>query len=155
MFYLILEEIFWCGVLCRCMMWHSLMIDGSKSEVRVRETRETERRREKKTNKIINASATITVHICVVTVAIVHKYTILHHWYGCFFTQNVYNEHLFFHFAQFCINWCSCSKDVDRKRELQWSNMLARFCCTVKVWFCFKLSSALPQKVDGILPNQF
>ena len=61
------------------MMWHSLMIDGSKSEVRVRETRETERRREKKTNKIINASATITVHICVITVAIVHKYTILHH----------------------------------------------------------------------------
>ena len=62
------------------MMWHSLMIDGSESEVRVRETRETERRREKKTNKIINiASATITVHICVVTVAIVHKYTILHH----------------------------------------------------------------------------
>ena len=61
------------------MMWHSLMIDGSECEVRVRETRETERRREKKTNKIINASATITVHICVVTVAIVHKYTILHH----------------------------------------------------------------------------
>ena len=60
------------------MMWHSLMIDGSESEVRVRETRETERR-EKKTNKIINVSATITVHICVVTIAIVHKYTILHH----------------------------------------------------------------------------
>ena len=60
------------------MMWHSLMIDGSESEVRVRETRETERR-EKKTNKIINVSATITVHTCVVIIAIVHKYTILHH----------------------------------------------------------------------------
>ena len=54
LFYLILEEIFWCGVLCWCMVWrslltwHSLMIDDNESEVRVRATRETERRREKK-----------------------------------------------------------------------------------------------------------
>ena len=53
------------------------MIDGSESEVRVRATRETERRREK-IIKILNASATITVHICMITVAIMHKCTILH-----------------------------------------------------------------------------
>ena len=53
-FYLILEEIFWCGVLCWCMVWRSLliwcslMISNSESEVRLRATRETKRRREKK-----------------------------------------------------------------------------------------------------------
>ena len=41
-----------------------------------------EEEREKKVrmeiNKIINTYATVTVHICMVTVAIVHKCTILH-----------------------------------------------------------------------------
>ena len=60
-------------------VWRSLLIDGNESEVKVRAraTRDTERRREK-TNKKINGSATITMHICTVTVAIVHKCTILH-----------------------------------------------------------------------------
>ena len=81
------------------MMWHSLMIDGSESEVRVRETRETERRREKKTNKIINASATVTVHICMVTIAIMHKCTILHSLMWVFFCSKLCKMSTFFHFA--------------------------------------------------------
>ena len=36
--------------------------------------------------KIIDRQAIITVHICTVTVAIVHKCTIFYtHWLGCFF----------------------------------------------------------------------
>ena len=67
-------------------VWRSLLIGGSETEVRVRaratrdteKRRDTKRRREKKTNKKINGSVTVTVHICMVTVAIVHKCTILH-----------------------------------------------------------------------------
>ena len=36
------------------------------------------RERQKKINKILNAYAIVTVHVCTVTVAIVHKCTILH-----------------------------------------------------------------------------
>ena len=54
------------------------MINDNESEVRLRATRETERRREKKIIKILNTSATVTMHICTVTVTIVHKCTILH-----------------------------------------------------------------------------
>ena len=86
------------------MMWHSLMIDGSESEVRVRETRETERRREKKTNKIINASATITVHICTVTVAIVHLCTFLHPLMWVFFWVKMCKMKDILHFARLCIH---------------------------------------------------
>ena len=42
--------------------------------------------REKK-YKIINRSATVTMHICTVTVAIVHKCTILHPLMWVFFGQ--------------------------------------------------------------------
>ena len=45
--------------------------------------------REKKINKIINASTTITVHICTITVAIVHLCTFLHLLMWVFFGQNV------------------------------------------------------------------
>ena len=38
---------------------------------------------------MINASATVIVHICTVTVAIVHKFTILHPLMWVFFAQNV------------------------------------------------------------------
>ena len=41
-------------------------------------------------NKIINTHATVTVHICTVTVAIVHKCTIIYTtWCGNFFAQIV------------------------------------------------------------------
>ena len=40
--------------------------------------------------KLLNAHATITVHICIVTIAIVCIYAQLYtHWCGCFFAQNV------------------------------------------------------------------
>ena len=42
-------------------------------------------RGERKKYKIINRSATVTVHICTVTVAIVHKCTILHPLMWVFF----------------------------------------------------------------------
>ena len=64
LFYSILEEIFWCGVLCWCMVWRSLMIGDSESN-----QRDKEKEREK-SNKIINTNATVTVHV--------HKCTILH-----------------------------------------------------------------------------
>ena len=38
-----------------------------------------------KTNKILNGHAIVTVHICTVTVAIVHKCTILHSLMWVFF----------------------------------------------------------------------
>ena len=50
----------------------------------------TDDRGERKKYKIINRSATITVHICTVTIAIVHKCTILHPTdVGVFLGQNV------------------------------------------------------------------
>ena len=39
-------------------------------------------------NKIINTHATVTVHICTVTVAIVHKCTIMHKLVWVFFCSN-------------------------------------------------------------------
>ena len=53
-----------------------------ESEVRVRATRDKER---EKITKILNACATITVHICMVTVALVHLCTILHPLMWVFF----------------------------------------------------------------------
>ena len=55
--------------------------------------------------KILNAKATVTVHICTVTVAIMHFYT---HWYGCFLVK-MCKMKCFFYFARFCMSWCSCS----------------------------------------------
>ena len=46
---------------------------------------EHQRQEREKTNKIINASATVTVYICTVIVAIVHKCTILHPLMWVFF----------------------------------------------------------------------
>ena len=45
-------------------------------------------RREKKANKILNGHATVTMHICTVTVTIVHKCTILHPLMWVFFCSN-------------------------------------------------------------------
>ena len=45
-------------------------------------------KREKKTNKILNGHAIVTVHICTVTVAIVHKCTILYSLMWVFFCSN-------------------------------------------------------------------
>ena len=47
----------------------------TESEVRVRATKDKER---EKITKILNASATIIVHICTIIVTFVHLCTILH-----------------------------------------------------------------------------
>ena len=64
------------------MVWRSLMIGDNESEVRVRATREKER---EKIIKILNASVIVTMHICTVTIVIVHKCTILHPLMWVFF----------------------------------------------------------------------
>ena len=51
-----------------------------------REEREKKGRTE--INKIINTHATVAVHICTVTVAIVHKCTIMHKLMWAFFCSN-------------------------------------------------------------------
>ena len=112
LFYLILEEFFWCGVLCWCMVWRSLlmwrpmMIDDSESEVRVRATRETERRREKN----------IKIHGYCSNCAFMHKFTPLDVSFFFFF--------FFFNFfiskcvkwRNFCILEDFASIDVDALR---------------------------------------
>ena len=58
----------------------------------MRATREKER---EKIIKILNIGATVTVHICMVTVTIVHLCTILHPLIWVFFGQNVQNKGFF------------------------------------------------------------
>ena len=58
-------------------------------------------RDKKKISKILNASATVTVHICMVTVAIVHLCTILHPLMWVFFLVKMCKMKGFFFF--FCI----------------------------------------------------
>ena len=48
------------------LIWRSLMIDDNESNQR---DKENER---EKTNKIVNGSATVTVHVCTVTVACIN-----------------------------------------------------------------------------------
>ena len=55
---------------------------------RVRPKRKRESEREKN-NKILNTKATVTVHICMITVAVVHLCTLLHPLIWVFFVQNV------------------------------------------------------------------
>ena len=76
------------------------MIGGSESKVRMRATRETERRREKKIIKILNISAIVTMHLCMVTIAIVHKCTILHPLMWVFFWAIMCKMSNFFYFAK-------------------------------------------------------
>ena len=59
----------------------------------------TDDRGERKKYKIINRSATITVHICTVTIAIVHKCTILHPDVGVFWAK-MCKKTTFFYFAK-------------------------------------------------------
>ena len=70
-----------------------------ESEVRVKAIRD-----KKKISKILNASATVTVHICMVTVAIVHLCTILHPLMWVFFLVKMCKMKGFLHFARFCIH---------------------------------------------------
>ena len=70
------------------------MIDVGKSEVRVRGSKEQESevKEKEKISKILNARATVIMHIyiCMVTVTLVHICTILHPLMWLFlFCQNV------------------------------------------------------------------
>ena len=58
--------------------------------------------------KIIYRRATITVHICTVTIALVYLYTILHPLMCVFFVK-IYKMNYFLYFARFCNHWCGCS----------------------------------------------
>ena len=62
------------------------------------------KRSEYKIIKIFNAHATVAVHICMVTVAIVHKCTIMHKLVWLFFLLKLCKIDHFFHFAQLCIS---------------------------------------------------
>ena len=74
-------------------MWCSLLMHGvaffdDRKQGEWVETESNQRNREKEREKIIkllNASVTVTVHICTVSIVIVHKYTILHPLMWVFF----------------------------------------------------------------------
>ena len=51
----------------------------------MRKTESNQRQEREKINKIINANAIVTVHICTVTVAMVHLCTFLHPLIWVFF----------------------------------------------------------------------
>ena len=60
----------------------------SSGSVKFLKHKEHQRRDREKTNKIINRSAIVTVHIGTVTVAIVHKWTIMHKLVWVFFCSD-------------------------------------------------------------------
>ena len=65
------------------------------SQKEKREGKRSRDKREKKINKIINASAIVTVHICIFTVAIMHLCTFLHPLMWVFFWSKCVNEGFF------------------------------------------------------------
>ena len=82
---------------------NSVEMKGDWGEVRAKTKRESGEsesesiaKREKKTNKILNGHLIVTVHICTVTVAIVHKCTILHSLMWVFFYSNCVKLATFF-----------------------------------------------------------
>ena len=70
----------------------------------MRKMKSNERQEREKINKIINASATITVHICTVTVAIMHLCTFLHPLMWVFFWVKMCKMKDILHFARLCIH---------------------------------------------------
>ena len=73
--------------------------------------------REKINNKISNTRATVTVHICMVTVVIVYKYTILHPLMWVFFWPK------YVKWRDFCILENYTPTDMDALRILSQSGM--------------------------------
>ena len=69
--------------------------------MRVRATRDKER---EKITKILKATATVTVHICTVTVALMNLCTILHPLMWVFFLVRMCKMKGFLYFARLCIN---------------------------------------------------
>ena len=77
--------------------WFDDLMEWEKGRVRWEwATRDKER---EKITKILNASATLTVHICTVIVAIVHLCTILHPLKWVFFFVKICKMKGFLHFA--------------------------------------------------------
>ena len=83
---------------------------SSLKEKGEREVRWRKKRDERKKYKIIICTATVTVHIRTVTVAMVHKRTILHAMMWVFFWAKLYKRSTFFYFAKLFTIWCGCSK---------------------------------------------
>ena len=77
-----------CGCDCDCVHLRKKKMRRGKSLSSLC----TEKREKKKVrteiNKIINTHGTVTIHICTVTVAIVHKCTIMHKLMWVFFCSN-------------------------------------------------------------------
>ena len=64
-----------CGCVCLCAFEEKEDEERKTEFVGCAWGREREKKARTEINKIINAHATVTVHICTVTVAIVHKCT--------------------------------------------------------------------------------
>ena len=78
-----------CGCGCVCVHLRKKEDEESKATKFVVYGEEREKKVQTEINKITNAHATVTVHICTVIVAIVHKCTIMHKLvWGCFFCSN-------------------------------------------------------------------
>ena len=74
-----------CGCVCLCASEEKEDEERKTEFVGCAQRREKKKKVRTKINKIINTHATVTVHICTVTVAIVHKYTIMHKLMWVFF----------------------------------------------------------------------
>ena len=75
-------------------MWVCLCASEEKEDEERKVTKfvvhgeEREKKVRTEINKIINTHTTVTVHICMVTIAIVHKCTIMHKLVWVFFCSN-------------------------------------------------------------------
>ena len=75
-------------------MWVCLCASEEKEDEERKVTKffvhgeEREKKVQTEINKIINTHTTVTVHICTVTIAIVHKCTIMHKLVWVFFCSN-------------------------------------------------------------------
>ena len=63
--------------------------------------------------KIIDGRATVIMHICTVTIAIMHKCIILHPLMWVFFGVKIYKMGTFFYFRRLYTCWCGCSYMLD------------------------------------------
>ena len=70
----------------------------------MRKMKSNQRQEREKINKIINASTTITVHICTITIAIVHLCTFLHILMWVFFWVKMCKMKDILHFARLGIH---------------------------------------------------
>ena len=76
---------------------------------RERESGEERMWGERNNTEIMYRRATVAVHICTVTVALVHLYTILHPLMCVFFLSKCVKWTTFLYFARLCNPWCGCS----------------------------------------------